>query len=267
MEKSSEWRDWFSIDTGREEERGIDYRRYTLSVREWMGCLVQGIGILAVLAWFFYRSVWALVMLSPLIFFWKKDRTQQLAGKRRRELAMQFRELILAISSGLQAGYSMENAFLEAGREMERLFGSKSLIAEEMRRIRRGIQSNVPLEELLLDLGRRSGEEDVENFAEVFSVARRSGGNLREIISRSAAMIGEKIEVRREIQTMLASREYEQKIMNLIPILIIAYLQLTSRGFFDVLYGNLPGVLIMTGALAVYLAAYRISAGIVEIEV
>ena len=55
--------------------------------------------------------------------------------------------------------------------------------------------------------------------------------------------------------------------MNLIPFLIMAYLQLTSAGFFDVLYGNPAGIVIMTGCLAVYLAAFLLSEKIVDIEV
>lgn len=103
----------------------------------------------------------------------------------------------------------------------------------------------MPLELLLADLGIRSGEPDIEDFAEVFSIAKRSGGNLNDIIRRSAAVTGEKIEVKQEIQTLLSSRRYEQKIMNMVPFLIMAYLQLTSRGFFDCLYFNAAGILIM----------------------
>lgn len=49
------------------------------------------------------------------------------------------------------------------------------------------------------------------------SIAKRSGGNLNDIIRRSAAVTGEKIEVKQEIQTLLSSRRYEQKIMNMVP--------------------------------------------------
>lgn len=90
---------------------------------------------------------------------------------------------------------------------------------------------------------------------------------MNDIIRRSAEVIGNKIEVKQEIRTLLSSKKYEQRIMNLIPFLIVAYLQLTSPGFFDVLYYNPAGILVMTGALAVYLAAYLLSRKIVEIEV
>lgn len=90
---------------------------------------------------------------------------------------------------------------------------------------------------------------------------------MNDIIRRSAEAIGNKIEVKQEIRMLLSSKKYEQRIMNLIPFLIVAYLQITSPGFFDVLYHNPAGILVMTGALAVYLAAYLLSCKIVEIEV
>ena len=55
--------------------------------------------------------------------------------------------------------------------------------------------------------------------------------------------------------------------MNLVPFLIISYISMTSTGFFDVLYHNAVGIAIMTVCLVVYVAAYRLSEKIVDIEV
>ena len=55
--------------------------------------------------------------------------------------------------------------------------------------------------------------------------------------------------------------------MNMVPFLIIFYIGSTSRGFFDVLYHNLIGVVIMTVCLGLYGIAYLLSKRIVEIEV
>ena len=227
----------------------------------------QGLGLTVLIAWFFYRSLWAVLPLLPLAVLFLRRMQERLGKDRREKLALQFRDLILAAAAGLQAGYSVENAFLAAGEDVERLHGTDSLIAGEMRFMRRGIRNNSPLEQLLLDLGRRSGVGDVEDFAEVFSIAKRSGGAVCDMIRRSAAVTGDKIEISGEIRTLLASRKYEQKIMNLIPFLIVAYLQVTSKGFFDVLYGNPAGILIMTACLGVYLAAFLLSGKIVDIEV
>lgn len=251
----------------KEKEHAPDYRKYTFSGKEAVLCGMEGLGITALLAWFFYHSLWAVLPLCPLILLTFKEAEKNLIRRQRQRLTDQFKDTILSVAAGLQAGYSIENAFLEAGKDMERLYGNDSLMAKELRFFRKGLRNHVPLELLLADLGIRSGEPDIEDFAEVFSIAKRSGGSLNDIIRRSAAVTGEKIEVKREIQTLLSSRKYEQKIMNMVPFLIMAYLQLTSKGFFDCLYFNAAGILIMTGCLAVYLAAFYLSRKIVEIEV
>lgn len=104
-------------------------------------------------------------------------------------------------------------------------------------------------------------------FAEIFLIAKRNGGSMTEILSVTADTIEQKTAVDKEIEVLLSSRKMEQKIMNAVPFFIIFYISLTSKGFFDVLYHNPAGILIMTICLAVYLAAFIISRKIVEIEV
>ena len=262
MRTSLKWRELLPRSRKKEEqekEHAPDYRKYRFDGREFVLYTLQGVALTALIAWFFYRSLWAVIPLLPLVVFFLCGMQESLAKRRREKLALQFRDLILSAAAGLQAGYSVENAFLAAGEDVERLYGADSIMAAEVAVWRRGIENNIPLEQMLKNLGRRSGVADVEDFAEVFS--------MNDMIRRSAAVTGDKIAISREIRTLLASRRYEQKIMNLIPFLIMAYLQLTSAGFFDVLYGNPAGIVIMTGCLAVYLAAFLLSEKIVDIEV
>lgn len=104
-------------------------------------------------------------------------------------------------------------------------------------------------------------------FADVFLIAKRSGGNMTDILAKTAAVIEQKIETDKEIQLMIGAKKMEQKIMNMVPFLIIFYIGTTSKGFFDVLYHNLIGVVIMTVCLGFYGVAYFMSKRIVEIEV
>ena len=80
-------------------------------------------------------------------------------------------------------------------------------------------------------------------------------------------VIEQKTETDKEIQLMISAKKLEQKIMNMVPFLIIFYVSSTSKGFFDVLYHNLVGVVIMTVCLGFYAAAYLMSKRMVEIEV
>ncbi len=229
--------------------------------------MVEGTVLVFALAIFFYRSLWAVIFLSPLLLLYVREKKKSAASRKKREIQMQFKDAILSVSANQKAGYSVENSFRQAYADMILLYGKNSSICRELYIIGTGLGNNVILEKLLYDFAKRSQTEDVLEFAQVFAAAKRSGGNMTEIIERSAAIITEKAETEREIQVLLAARQMEQKIMNVIPFGIVLYIQATSKGFFDVLYHNLPGTIIMTACLAAYIAAVMISRKIVDIEI
>ncbi len=244
-----------------------DYGTYVFSAGEQMVYLAQGLLLTGSFAYFFYRSVWAFLCLTPFLIFFRRKKRRMLAKKRRQELSIQFKDAVLSVSANQKAGYSVENAFKEAYRDMEMLYGAESMICRELYAIGKGLENNIVLERLLYDLGCRSHVQDIMQFADVFLTAKRSGGNMTEILAETADMIEQKMAVDREIDVLLSSRKLEQKIMNVVPFFIIFYISLTSKGFFDVLYHNPVGILIMTICMAVYLAAFLLSEKIVEIEV
>lgn len=174
----------------------------------------------------------------------------------KQELTDQFKECILSVSASLKAGYAVENAFLESRGDMRLLYGEQSLIYQELELIRRGMVINISLEEQLADLAQRSDSQEIRQFSQIFSIAKRSGGNLSEIIQISAEIIGRRIEARQEMGTVLSGRMMEQRVMRGIPFAILTYIGLTYPGYFDSLYHNLRGVAVMTGCLTVYLGAY-----------
>ena len=109
---------------------------------------------------------------------------------------------------------------------------------------------------LLEDLSGRSGCEEIAQFAQIFALAKRNGGNMAEIIQSSAVQIGKQIELRQEIRTLLGGKQMELGIMKIMPFGILLYINMGNPGYFDSLYHNLTGILIMTGCLGVYLGAY-----------
>lgn len=173
--------------------------------------------------------------------------------------------MILATSFG--AGYSIENALAAATRELTLLYGEQGLITREFAYIVQQLATNRPAEQLLAELADRSGLEDIRNFAEVFSVAKRSGGNLSAIMRHTAEVIRDKMQVKEEIATLTAAKQFEQKIMNLIPFFVIFYVDFSSPGFFAQMYQTGLGRILMTGCLVVYLTAWILAKKILEIEV
>lgn len=229
--------------------------------------MAAGLAILLCISYFFYHSFLPMLFLSPLLIVYRKLCEIERVRLRKQKLSLQFKDGILAVSAALKAGYSIENAFYEAYKDLCHLYKPQDMILQEFLYINRQLASNMVLESLLLDFADRSGIEEIRDFAEVFSIAKRSGGNLNKMIEHTALLISEKIQVKRDIQTILAARQFEQKVMNAVPLFILFYINMTSPGFFDPMYGNPGGICIMTICLVVYFAAFLLSRKIVAIEI
>lgn len=236
--------------------RQRDYRYYQWQRGERVQAVLACAAVTGILAYFFYHSLWAVIPLGAIGFYFFLDIRRKKAKKARNELTAQFRECILSVVSALQAGYSVENAFLESEKDMELMYGKYSLIGEELKFVRRGLQINITLEELLTDIAERSGCSDIGEFAQIFALAKRNGGNMTEIIRNSAGQIGKRIELQQEVQVLLGGKQMELMIMKLMPFGILFYVSLGNPGYFEPLYHNLSGIAVMTGCLAVYSGAY-----------
>ncbi len=244
-----------------------DYKVYKFSGKEKILYTTEALLLIAMIAYVFYRSVLAAVLLLPLAVFFFRYKRAELKRKRKYELSMEFREAIMSVNASLTAGYSIENAFIEAGKDMARLYGEDGLITKEFALLTRALRANETLEVILSDLARRSGVEDIRDFADVFAAAKRSGGDLNRIIRRAADTISEKMDVKREIETLTSSKRYENRIMEIVPFAIICYISLTSPDFIEGLYHNATGIAVMTVCLVIYAAGFVMAERIVNIQI
>lgn len=263
------FRAWGSLSgekSWRQRDSLCDYREYRLSGREWLCCLGEGTAACGLTAFVFYRSFAAFLLFLPAAFAWPFLQRRKFKEKRQEQLRLQFKEAILILASSLAAGYSVENAFSAGAGELEELYGADGIITREFSYIAKQLRMNRTVESLMTEFAGRSGLEEVESFAEIFAVSKRSRGELVSVVGHVAHVIGDRIQVREEILTMTAEKQFEQKIMNLMPYLIVVYVDLSSPGFFSQMYGTVIGRLVMTACLAVYLASCVISGRILQIE-
>lgn len=246
---------------------GLNYNCYRFTRRDWIRYGTEGIVVLSLIGYLFYRSVLAVILLSPMLYFFYMEKRKDLAKKQQQMLNLEFREGIQALSAALSAGFSVENSFREAYRDLEVLYGRDRLIVREFGFMIHQLEMNETVEKILEDFAARSGLDDVKSFAAVFSTAKRSGGDLVEIIKNTVNRMSDKIEVKREITTMLSEKQLEQRIMNWIPFLIILYVGISSPGFLDILYHNPLGTIIMSVCLFIYGISFYMGKKIVDIEV
>ena len=233
----------------------MNYRVYRLSLREYVKAFFMYLISDAAIAFFFYRSFTFFLVLLPGFYFFVRFYSGRKKNERLKRLKEEFGETLRSVSGSMNAGLSMENAFLSALDDMKLFYGEESLMAEEIVKIRKGLEMNISLEELIQDLADRSGDRDIAAFSDVLECAKRYGGNVTEVLRATADGVREKICVDKEIELLIAEKKLELRMMEVMPFFILIYLGVTSVGYFDVLYAGFAGRAFMTACLLVYAGA------------
>ena len=120
---------------------------------------------------------------------------------------------------------------------------------------------------MLLDLGTRSDVRDILDFARLIVSTKIYGGNIVSIIRQTAGNIAEKHMVEEEINTIIASKKLEGRIMLMMPFLIIIYMKLTNSGYMDIMYRTALGNIVMCISLIFIILSGFLINKIVKIEV
>lgn len=244
-----------------------NYFRQDIRRLEYMAAILRTLGLMAMVSVLYYESGWAFAALVPVGVWYFRNWEKECIEKKRGEFLRQFQEAIQSISVSLNVGYSLENAVRETEKELGLLYSKNAAILREFRYMTRQLRLQIPMEQIMEEWADRVEQEDVRNFVNVFITAKRSGGDMIGIIRNSIEQIRDKLEVQQEIETLLAAKKYELKVMSFIPFGILAYMKLSFPEFMEVLYGNLFGIGVMSLCLAVYLGAYYLGGKIVNIEV
>lgn len=248
-------------------KRKKNYWQQDIRKVEYLRAFLQGSLLICLVSYLFYGTWFCAILFSPYLIRYIKSWQKQTVKKRQQDFRLQFKEAIQSLASGLNVGYSVENALREACKELSGMYKKEDMIMKELAYMIRQIHMNVPSETAFDELATRTRDEDVQTFVTAFNLAKRSGGDTIDIIRNVVRQMGEKIDVEREIQTMLSAKKMELHIMSVIPFAMILYLRLSFPEFLSVLYGTTVGIIVMSICLFVYLCAYEVGKRMVEIEV
>lgn len=241
-----------------------DYREYHMTFLEKVKWFIVGAVACAVVGYVFYERWYvsaAVAIAGGFVFI--PMRRKQILEKRKHVLTLQFKEMLESVKSSL-GSESVYGAFMKAKADLELQFPPDAYIMKELTIIMQGTMLKEKLEELLMDFAERSGVEDIRNFAMVFRICYRRGGNMQDVVSRSITIINEKIEVNMDIETMIAGQKNEQNILLVLPVVFVIMLK-AMGGMVDL--ESAGGIISMTIAIIIFLAAYGISQKVMKIDV
>ncbi|WP_018754043.1 type II secretion system F family protein [Paenibacillus sanguinis] len=244
-----------------------DYQVMNLTMRQKVTCMLIGGSFLFGLGLIFFHSFLLALLLSMgggvIPRYWSK----YLLRRRRESLSLHFKQALYSLSSSLAAGRSVENGFRESVEDLRLLYpDGDSDIIREFGIICARLEYGQPLEEALLDFSRRAAMEDIGNFADVFTICKRSGGDLVEIVRRTSSIISEKLEISQEISVMIAQKRFEAQAMLVAPVLFLLFMQLTSPDYMAPLHSGL-GLFITGAALLLFAGCSWLMLKIIDIRI
>ncbi len=220
-----------------------------------------------VIAFIFFGHLWGIIPGGLAGIYIYKVMVENLRRKKRQELLGQFKAMLIAMQSALEAGNSMERSLKESAEEMRQLYGDKSRIFRELVIIDKKLRLNISLEEALKEFADRVDIKEIYDFVEVISAVKKTGGNAIKIIKDTVNRIVEVIELGAELEVIVASKKLEQQLMVITPAVVILFLRVTSKGFLSPLYDTILGQIIMTVVLGINVFADYLGKRIVDINI
>ena len=215
----------------------------------------------------FYGSFVAGIILMPVGVVIYRNIEAKLFEKKTKTMENQFKDMLIVVSDLMQTGYSIENALIEGAGEIERLYGKDSMIYQEMKLIVSRLRLNMNVEKIIADMANRYDIESMHIFCNTFSIAKRTGGSMREVIKNVCDTIILRQQVSEDIEVAMNAKRLEHRVMMVIPIGLLMYVSFASPGFMDVMYATWMGRIIMSVCLIAYFLGYVWGERIVSVEV
>ncbi len=229
---------------------------------EWL----KGILLISAAGWLCFKSWEACLAGMVLLPFYLRVRKKEKIRKQQVLLWGEFRDVMGILYSSTAAGGTMEKALRDTRQDMKASENRYPLLLPEFERMCLRMDRNIPVEEVLSDFAVRSQDEDITYFVELLSIAKKSGGSLADIIHHTADMMNMRMEINSEIETILAGKRGELRVMLIVPPAILLYMNVCSPDYMAVLYDTLAGRFVMAMALAAYGIAAVIGRRILDIR-
>lgn len=192
-------------------------------------------------------------------------RTKQIRDKNARTLNSQFRDFLEAFNTSIGAGKNVVDSFHAVYDDMRIQFEEDAFIVKELEVILSGMANNFDVEDLMEDLGNRSGNDDIVSFANVFRISYRKGGNLKDTINTTHSILSDKMEIKEEIETMVSASKMEQTVMLFMPIALIGIMKSMSPDF-AANFASPAGVASTTIAIGLFIVSYFVGRKILNIK-
>ena len=246
----------------------MDYRKLELSFHEKAGFRAAVISTGMMIGWAFYDSVIAGLAAGIALMMTENMYKKGLLEKRKRRLLSQFKDLLYSISSFVSTGRSLGQALEESIDFWRGTYDDQDYIMRELKQMTKNIkESNMPDVDSFDDFAKRSGLEDAEDFVMVCKTCKATGADFFKAAERSAGIIEDKIDIERELSSIMVQKRFEGRVIASSPFGLILMIKILSPDYMAPLYETTLGRAVSTISLVLMAAGLTVMERMIQIEI
>ena len=166
-----------------------------------------------------------------------------LVSRRRRKFDEQVPDALQMLAGGLRAGHSLLRAIDAAAEENE------APMKEELSRVVTETRIGRDLGESLLEVARRTANEDFASITRAIEIHREVGGDLAQVLDNVGETIRDRTQLRGQVKALSAEGRMSAIVLMALPIVMFFGLTLFNPLYSKVFLTTFPGFLMIVAAV------------------
>ncbi len=208
-----------------------------------------------------FLSNWALLLALPLVFFLPTVQLGRRVADRTTRFDEQIEAWLGAVANSLRASPSLAEAIASTIPLVP------APMSEEIDVLVKENELGTPLDRALDNLAERINTKTLKATVLALKVARKSGGNLPEMLSSAAAALRELARLEGVVRTKTAEGRAQAWVIAAIPVPMVAGLHAMDPKFFQPLFETFSGHFVMVIAGILWLVAILAAMKILAVDV
>ena len=157
--------------------------------------------------------------------------------KRTQMFGEQLVDGLVLLSNGLRAGFTLQQAIEMLVEE------TKPPISQEFALFLREVKVGVDLDQALLNIVKRTGDEDLSLAVTAVMITRQLGGNLAEIFDRIVTMTRDRKILEGKVNSLTSQGRLQAAIVALMPYTLAFVISKVNPELMSLLWTTMPGFL------------------------
>lgn len=231
-----------------------------IDARQLLVLNIASMCLLGILSYIIFNPV--LCVISTIFgFFLPIILVKHYRKRRIKKFNVQLVDALQAMANAFKAGLTFPQAIEHVARE------AQPPLAQEFGLFVKEIKLGVPLEEALINMGRRVGSDDLELVVVATNIARQLGGNMAEMFETISSVIRERFRLEGKIDALTSQGKLQGWVVAAMPALIGMVLNYMRPDLMEPMLDHWFGYVLVTVIALMELMGIFIIRRIVNIDI